>query len=70
MGDVPFRVRRAPAISFYIACNTEAEVGRLFAALSEGGQVMMPLQAYPFSPKFAGVADQFGVTWQLTWAAE
>nr|WP_328805576.1 hypothetical protein [Paenibacillus apii] len=30
----------------------------LFGKLSEGGQVFMPLDKYPFS-------DKFGVTWQL-----
>lgn len=54
-----------PAISFYVACETEAEVDRVYARLSQDGQVLMPLAAYPFNPKFAWVADKFGVTWQL-----
>ncbi len=55
-----------PAISLFVDCDTEAEVDRLFAGLSEGGQVMMPLSAYPFSPKFAWCSDRFGVSWQLS----
>lgn len=55
-----------PSISFYVTCETEAEIDRLFAKLSEGGAVLMPLQAYPFSPRFAWVQDQFGISWQLT----
>ena len=43
-----------------------AEIDRLFAGLSEGGQIMMPLAAYPFSRKFAWLADRFGVSWQLS----
>ena len=58
-----------PSISFYVTCATEQEIDRLFEKLSEGGGVMMPLAAYPFSPKFAWVADRFGVSWQLTLAA-
>jgi predicted 3-demethylubiquinone-9 3-methyltransferase (glyoxalase superfamily) len=54
-----------PAISLFVDCASEAEIDRLFAKLGEGGQVLMPLDAYPFSPKFAWVADRFGVTWQL-----
>ena len=58
-----------PSMSFYVTCATEQEIDRLFEKLSEGGGVMMPLAAYPFSPKFAWVADRFGVSWQLTLAA-
>lgn len=54
-----------PAISLFVDCASEAEIDRLFAQLGDGGQVLMPLDAYPFSPKFAWVADRFGVTWQL-----
>lgn len=57
-----------PAMSLYVSCETEAEIDRLFAALSEGGSVMMPLAAYPFSEKFGWLADRFGVSWQLTLA--
>jgi uncharacterized glyoxalase superfamily protein PhnB len=41
-------------------------VDRLFGRLSEGGQVMMPLGEYPFSPRFAWLADKYGVSWQLS----
>ncbi len=54
-----------PAVSIYVNCDTEAEIDNAFARLSEGGQVMMPLAAYPFATKFAWVADRFGVSWQL-----
>ena len=55
-----------PAISLYVTCATEAEIDRLYAGLSAGGGVMMPLDTYPFSPKFAWIADKFGVSWQLS----
>ena len=55
-----------PAISLYVTCETEEEIDRLFKKLSEGGQVLMPLAAYPFSEKFCWVADRYGVSWQLT----
>ena len=42
-----------------------AEVDRMFGALSEGGQVMMPLTETFFSPRFGMLADKFGVQWML-----
>ena len=54
-----------PSISIFVDCDSEAEIEGLFAKLSEGGQVMMALDAYPFSRKFGWVADRFGVSWQL-----
>jgi PhnB protein len=38
---------------------------RLFAALSVGGQVQMPLAKTFFSPGFGVVADRFGVSWMI-----
>lgn len=37
----------------------------LWAALSAGGRVLMPLGEYPFSPRYGWVADRYGVSWQL-----
>jgi predicted 3-demethylubiquinone-9 3-methyltransferase (glyoxalase superfamily) len=54
-----------PAISFAVACESAEEVDRLFAALSEGGQVLMGLDAYPFARRFGWINDKFGVSWQL-----
>jgi predicted 3-demethylubiquinone-9 3-methyltransferase (glyoxalase superfamily) len=59
-----------PSTSMFVECGTAAEVDALFAGLSEGGQVLMPLDAYPFSPRFAWVNDRFGVSWQLSAALD
>lgn len=42
-----------------------AEADRRFAALSDGGQVQMPLGRTFFSPRFGMVADKFGVPWMV-----
>lgn len=44
----------------------EAEAERLFAALSDGGTVQMPLAKTFWSPKFGMVADRFGVGWMIS----
>jgi predicted 3-demethylubiquinone-9 3-methyltransferase (glyoxalase superfamily) len=54
-----------PSTSFFVTCASESEVDRLYAALSEGGSVMMKLDRYPFATKYAWVQDRFGVSWQL-----
>jgi predicted 3-demethylubiquinone-9 3-methyltransferase (glyoxalase superfamily) len=54
-----------PRISFFVTCADEPEIDRLFAALTEDGDVMMELDKYPFATKYAWVQDRFGVSWQL-----
>jgi predicted 3-demethylubiquinone-9 3-methyltransferase (glyoxalase superfamily) len=53
-----------PSISIYVNCQGD-EIATLFDKLSDGGQIMMPLDDYGFSTKFGWVADKYGVTWQL-----
>ena len=48
-----------------IASPSEAEADRLFAALSSGGQVQMPLTRTFFARRFGMVADRFGVSWMV-----
>jgi predicted 3-demethylubiquinone-9 3-methyltransferase (glyoxalase superfamily) len=55
-----------PAVSLFVDLDSAAEVDAAFEKLSAGGKVLMPLDAYPFSPRFAWVADRFGVSWQLS----
>jgi predicted 3-demethylubiquinone-9 3-methyltransferase (glyoxalase superfamily) len=54
-----------PSTSFFVTCASASEVDRLYAALSEGGSVMMELGAYPFATRYTWVQDRFGVPWQL-----
>jgi len=48
-----------------ISVANEAEADKVFAALSDGGQVQMPLGKTFFSPRFGMVADRFGVPWMV-----
>ena len=51
--------------SLSLTVSNEAEATRAFNALSEGGQVQMPLTKTFFSPSFGMVADRFGVSWMV-----
>jgi predicted 3-demethylubiquinone-9 3-methyltransferase (glyoxalase superfamily) len=57
-----------PSMSLFVECADESELDRAFAALSEGGAVLMPPGDYGFSAKFTWVNDRFGVSWQLNLA--
>lgn len=52
-------------ITLSLSAADETEAGRLFAALSDGGQVRMPLARTFFSPAFGMVDDRFGVPWMV-----
>jgi len=51
--------------SLSITVNTESEAKSVFAALSEGGQVKMPLTKTFWSPCFGMLEDKFGVGWMV-----
>lgn len=53
------------AISFYVYCESENEIEKLYQKLAKGGSVNMPLNKYDWSDKYAWVKDRFGVSWQL-----
>jgi predicted 3-demethylubiquinone-9 3-methyltransferase (glyoxalase superfamily) len=54
-----------PSVSLFVQCADEAEIDRLYAALSERGTALMPLGDHGFSAKFGWVNDRYGVSWQL-----
>jgi uncharacterized glyoxalase superfamily protein PhnB len=49
-----------------VECDREDELDAAWARLADGATVLMPLQAYDFSPKFGWLQDRFGATWQLS----
>ena len=58
-----------PALSFFVNCDTDDEINILWAKLSDGGEILMPLDKYPFSERFGWINDRFGVSWQLNLAS-
>jgi PhnB protein len=53
-----------------LSAANEDEAKRLFNALSDGGQVQMPLTKTFFSPAFGMLADRFGVGWMVVVPAQ
>jgi PhnB protein len=51
--------------SLSINAANKADAERWFQALSEGGQVMMPLQKTFWTEAFGMVQDKFGVPWMV-----
>lgn len=60
-----------PSISFFVNFDPSRDprarerLDALWMALSDGGQVLMPLEAYPFSERYGWVQDRYGLSWQL-----
>jgi len=51
--------------SLSLIAKDTGEAEKLFKAISEGGQIQMPLAKTFFSPSFGMVADKFGVSWMV-----
>lgn len=61
-GDTP----SFAGFSLSLAVPTAAEADRAFAALSDGGHVMMPLDKTFWSPRFGMLTDRFGLGWMIS----
>lgn len=48
-----------------LGLDTAEDVERVFAVLSDGGDVFMPVQETFFASRFAQLRDRFGVNWML-----
>ena len=64
--DVPpdrFQPMRSAYLSLSVDSSQEAE--RVYALLTEGGQIFMPIQETFFAFRFAMLRDKFGTSWML-----
>ena len=52
--------------SLSLTAGDEAGADRVFAALSNGGTITMPLAKTFWAPKFGMVQDRFGVSWMVS----
>ena len=54
-----------PSISFFVKCETKAEIEKLWASMLDGGKVMMNLGNYPWCEQYGWIEDKYGMTWQF-----
>ncbi len=64
--DAPAEMYERPAgSSVAIQADTIAEAERIFAALSEGGNITMPIAETFWSQRFGSFVDKFGISWMV-----
>lgn len=56
-------------VSLQIHVDDRVEADRLFAALGDGGEALMPLQDMFWGDYWGELRDRFGVQWMVTTAA-
>ena len=64
--DIPpdrFQPMRSAYLSLLVDSVDEAE--RIYALLSDGGQIFMPMEETFFAHRFAMLRDRFGTSWML-----
>jgi PhnB protein len=60
-----FQLNQGNNVFICLDPDTRAEAGRLFAALSAGGKVEMPLQEMFWGDYFGSFSDKFGTQWMI-----
>ena len=53
------------SISFMVIIESKSELEKYWSSLTEGGEVLMPLDSYDWSSGYGWVQDKYGVSWQL-----
>jgi len=61
---------KSSGVSLALTMGSEAEVDRLFAAVTAGGQVEMPPGPTFWTRRFAMGTDRFGIGWMVMVAGE
>ena len=62
--DIP---NAEPMRSSYLSLGVDSDVEaeRIFSALSDGGQIFMPMQETFFATRFGQLRDRFGINWMV-----
>lgn len=60
-----------PSISFFVNfdpsqdADARTRIDEVWAKLTDGGKILMPLDKYPFSKRYGWIEDKYGLSWQL-----
>lgn len=65
--DVPPNMPWEPMRSAYLTLNVDSDedAERIHKALSDGGEIFMPLQETFYAHKFSMLRDKFGANWMI-----
>jgi PhnB protein len=61
----PDRFQPMRSVYLSLTVDTAAEAERIWALLSEGGQVYMPMEETFFATRFGQLRDKFGISWMI-----
>jgi PhnB protein len=59
------RYRKPQGFSVSLGVDAPADAERIFAELSEGGSVTMPMEETFFAARFGMLTDRFGTPWMV-----
>ncbi|HEV7690830.1 MAG TPA: VOC family protein [Hyphomonadaceae bacterium] len=63
--DAPMGHQKPQGFSVSVHSKTPDEADKVFAALSEGGVVIMPIAETAWTPRFGMLTDRFGTPWMI-----
>jgi Uncharacterized protein conserved in bacteria len=67
--DLPPGMKYEPGtnVALSLNCDSAEEADTLFASLSAGGKITMPIQKTFWALRFGGFIDQFGTNWMINY---
>lgn len=54
-----------PSLSLMVEFTEPESINKAYDLLTDGGEILMPLDRYDFASQYAWINDPFGVSWQL-----
>lgn len=63
--DVDDKAPGGNSVSLVLTFDTADEVRTAYAMVSQGGEIISPVQSTPYSSCFVSLIDKFGMRWEL-----